>query len=349
MKFDVIIGNPPYQVSTGGGFAQATPIYNIFVEKAISLNPKYVSMIIPSRWMKGGMGLKEFREKMIKSNKIEKIYDFQRSEDCFSDVAIDGGVCYFLWNSTFDGKTDYYYKDLKGEIVNSKRHLSNKFSDKIIRDDRQLSIIRKALSRNEKQFSTIVGANMHYGFKTHLFNNPKRHPDVKFSEIPKKNYSLIHGVIGVGGTKRVSKYINNESIKNNFASVGKYKLFFGKAFNSFRTIHPKTIKGHPGTLCTETFLNIGDFNTENEMLNCATYMETKFFRALYHYNRASFIGSSSTFDFIPLQDFSKSWTDEELYKKYKLTEEEIAYIENNIDPMGNQDDLVDPDDSEFED
>ena len=150
MKFDVIIGNPPYQMNDGGGTGDsAKPIYNLFVEQAKKLNPTFLSMIIPSRWMKGGKGLEKFRESMIADTRLKYIYDFENAKECFKDINLDGGVCYFLWDKNYEGKTKYIFKPHEGKEIESKRYLKSDFTDNIIRDPRQISIIEKISNKNK--------------------------------------------------------------------------------------------------------------------------------------------------------------------------------------------------------
>lgn len=335
MKFDVIIGNPPYQLSDGGGASgSAVPLYNKFIESAISLNPEYISMIIPSRWMIGGKGLTKFRDKMISDRRIKRIVDYELASDVFSSQGFDGGVNYFLWDKNYNGKVHYSYQDKKGEVTISHRYLKNSLTDIVIRDVRRINIIEKSLKNKGKTFDSIVSSRSPFGYGSDFLNNPDKY-NVKVYDSPDdKNSCRILGLLGsTGGGKRTYKYIDRKSISKNKKSVNKYKLFFSKAFNLRMTVPPEIVKGFPLDICTETFLKIGDFSTEEEMNNCLSYIETKFFRALFYYRRHSLNISKSSFDFIPLQDFSKPWTDEELYKKYKLTQEEIDYIEENIAPM----------------
>ena len=360
MKFDVIIGNPPYQLSDGGGTSgSAVPLYDKFINKSLELNPRYLSMIVPSRWMIGGRGLTNFRNKMIKDKRIKNIVDYELSSDVFSSQGFDGGVSYFLWDKNYSGKVNYKYQDKKGDITFSHRYLKNDLTDTVIRDIRRLSIIKKSLNGTPKTFNSIVSSSSPFGYRSDLLNNPKRYNvEIYNSTSEEDMLCRILGLEGpVGGSKRTYKYIKRSDILKNKESIDKYKLFFSKAFNLRMTVPPEIVKGFPLDICTETFLKIGDFSTEEEMNNCLSYMKTKFFRALFYYKRHSLNTTSDTFSLIPLQDFSKPWTDEELYKKYKLTEEEIAYIEDNIDPMGDQEDLeeaypedsVDLEEEEFED
>lgn len=334
MKFDVIVGNPPYHLTDSGAGSSAKPIYNLFVEQAIKLNPRYLTMIIPSRWMKGGKGLTSFRNNMINDTSIQTIYDFEDASNIFPGINLDGGVCYFLWDRNYNDKANYYYNSKDGIKNYSKRFMKVDFMDTVIRDYRQYSIIKKVLNTTEEVFSKIVSPRNPFGYNSDLFNSPERYENVKIYNENKRNTCKIYGVKGKkGGSKRIYKYISRNNIKKNQESIDKYKLFFSKAYMTTSTIPPKLILGYPETICTETFLKIGDFKNEIEMKNCLSYIKTKFFRALLFYNRHSLNISRDSFKLIPMQDFSKTWTDEELYKKYNLTLEEIDFIESLIKPM----------------
>ena len=335
MKFDVIIGNPPYQMSDGGGTGDsAKPIYHFFVEQAIKLSPKYLIMIIPSRWMKGGKGLNEFRKKMVLDNRIKYIFDFESADECFKGIHIDGGVNYFLWEREYRGTCEYHYKPLSESENISDRYLKNNLTDKIIRDYRQYSIIEKAQNIDFVKFSDIVSPRNFYGFSSDLFNCPQNYPKSKLTMNPIEGYFKCFGVKGKkGGAKRIVGYVSPDSVLKNNDSISKWKLYFSKAFTTTSTVPPEIIVGEPNTVCTETFILIGPFSNKEEATNCLSYIHTKFFRALLFYNRHSLNISQSSFDLIPLQDFSKPWTDEELYEKYGLSNEEINFIEATIKPM----------------
>ena len=333
MKFYVIIGNPPYQLSDGGGTGDsAKPIYNLFVENAIRLAPRYICMIIPSRWMKGGKGLTAFRDEMMHDTRLKVIYDFEDAKECFPQLHIDGGVCYFLWNKSYKGKVDYHHKSLDGTINVSSRYLYNEFSQTVIRDERQIGIIQKA--HTNEPFSKLVSARNPFGFNADFFNAPQKYSDIKRFDNYQSNLCKIFGVQGKkGGAKRISTYIKRIDVLRSEDLIDKYKLFFSKAYMTTSTVPPEIIFGTPGTICTETFLSIGNFTKKDEAENCLSYIKTKFFRALLFYNRHSLNISRESFNLIPLQDFSEPWTDEKLYKKYGLTEDEIAFIDSMIRPM----------------
>lgn len=344
MKFDVIIGNPPYQMSDGGGTGDsAKPLYHLFIEQAKKLSPRYLTMIVPSRWMKGGKGLNDFRQAMMNDTRIKEIHDFEDAKECFSGLHIDGGVCYFLWDKNYDGKVDYYFKSLDGSTNHSFRFLKSNFSETIIRDFRQSSIIQKA-SVDKMRFQTIVSARNPYGFNADFFNTPEAYPNIIVYDTPNNDTVKIHGVKGKkGGAKRVFGYIKERKIDKGFDSINQYKLFFSKAYMTTSTVPPEIIIGTPKTICTETFLLIGGFDTKNEAENCLSYIKSKFFRALLFYNRHSLNISRESFELIPLQDFTSNsdinWDlsteniDKQLYAKYGLDETEISFIESMIKPM----------------
>ncbi len=334
MKFDVIIGNPPYQLSDGSGGSSdsAMPIYNRFITQAKKLSPKYLVMIVPSKWMVGGRGLNTFRQEMLNDYSIKYIFDFENSSDCFAGIHLDGGVCYILWDKGYCGKTNYTYVTTKGERITSLRYLKNDISNYVIRDSRILSIIDK--TKKDNSFASIVYSVRPFGIRGFLFNEPDRYPNAKLSDQPFSNSLKVYGVKGIkGGAKRTQGYITRETATINTDIIDKYKVFFTTSYSTNATIPPEPILAFPNEICTETFLLVGNFNTQNEAENCITYIKTNFFRFLLFHGKGTMHVNKEVFALIPLQDFSKPWTDEELYAKYGLSQEEIDFIESMIKPM----------------
>lgn len=334
MKFDIIIGNPPYQISDGGGTGDsAKPIYQLFIQQAKMLKPNHIVMIIPSRWMKGGKGLDSFREEMISDTHLRVLHDYEDAKEIFPGFNIDGGVCYFDWDIEYNGKVDYFTHKLGGEeTIHSKRYLKSKGSNKIIRDPRQLSIVEK--THNFDKFSSIVMARNPYGFSSDFFNRPKNYGFDSIPLNPTNNSVRIFGIIGKkGGAKRIIGFIDRDLVTLNTSEIDKYKLFFSKAYMTTSTIPPEIIIGEPGDICTETFLQIGSFATKNEALSCLSYIKTKFFRALLFFNRHSLNISRESFDLIPLKIFNQTFKDNDLYKEFNLSDESVEYIELTIKDM----------------
>lgn len=342
-KFKAVVGNPPFQIMDGGGTGDsAKPIYNSFVDFAKNLQSRYISIIMPSRWMKGGKGLQSFRLEMMGDTSIKYLYDFEDYKNIFPGSHIDGGVCYFLRDSEYQGKAYYSYFDLQNERHDSLRYLQDECAEIIVRDNRQLSIIEK--SKSENRFSANTSARKPYGFCADVFNHPERYPQLVYHENPATGLVKLYGVYGKkGGAKRIVKYIDENLVPKNKVSINKWKLFFSKAYTTTATVPPEIIVAGHKEICSETFIEIGPFDTEKECKTCLTYIKTKFFRFLLFCNRHSLNISQSSFDLIPLQDFtSKSdidWSksipeiDQQLYRKYNLSQDEISFIEKMIKPM----------------
>lgn len=321
MKFDVIIGNPPYQLSDGGNAASASPIYQLFVEKAKKLNPRFLTMIIPSRWFAGGKGLDEFRSEMINDTRIIELHDFLNASDCFgTGVEIKGGVCYFLWSRDQNGKCHISTHGHDGILSEMIRYMKYGSSDVFIRRNEGISILDKVIERHEAVFSSLVSSRRPFGFPTNYTGSKER------------NGNTIE-LYQRGGVT----YIQRGEIDKNTGWIDMYKVYISKAYNAGdeypHQIINKPFLGRPNTCCTETYIVIGPFTTEVEALNVISYISTKFFRFLVSLRKISQDATQKVYSFVPMQDFSKPWTDEELYAKYGLTDDEIAFIESMIRPM----------------
>ncbi len=332
MKFDVIIGNPPYQLADGSGAStdSAMPIYNKFIEQSIKLQPNYLCMIVPSKWMVGGRGLQSFRDKMMEDTHIKELVDYENSSECFNGLHIDGGVCYFLWDIKYNGKVKYTYITDDGQRITDIHYLKNKYSKYVIRDSRLFPIIEKL--SNKDSFSDIVSYTKPFGIRKDIFNNPDKYPELKENVFP--NSVRIYGVKGIkGGARRQIGYFPRNLITKNENSIDIYKLFFTTSYSTNAIEPPETIIGEPNDVCTETFLMVGPFETRQQQINCLSYMKTNLFKFLLYHGKGTMQVNKDVFSLIPMQDFSKPWTDEELYKKYNLSDEEIEYIETMIKPM----------------
>lgn len=320
MKFDVIIGNPPYQLSDEGFGTSATPIYHKFVEQAKKLNPKYLSMIIPARWYSGGKGMDEFRDKMLNDNQIRQIVDYPEAIDCFPGVQIKGGVCYFLWERGNKGLCKVF-TSRKGKIVSEMtRPLLENGCETFIRYNEAISILKKVQKLNEGSLKEKISARKPFGLETTYKGKPK----------PFENAITLYQNGGVG-------YIKESEIRTNIGIVKLHKTLIpplGSGSDSFpHTILGKPFVVEPNSVCTETYLVAGVFNNKKEAENLAKYLATRFLRFLVLLNKPTQHATSKVYTFVPMQDFTESWTDEKLYQKYKLTADEIAFIESMIRPM----------------
>lgn len=320
MKFDVIICNPPYQMRDGGGMGTSSiSLYDKFVQQAKKLNPRFLTMIIPARWYAGGKGLDIFRNEMLNDNHITELHDYFDSKECFPGVDISGGICYFLWER--DNSGDCNVVSVRGNKTSSlKRKLLEKGSDTFIRFNEAVSIIKKIREFNEPSFMNITSARRPFGLSSTTKIHPEKNNDDLFIYSYPKN-----------------GYINRNDVIQNLDLVGKYKVYIAKAYGE-RGDFPylvigKPFLGKPNTCCSETYLTIGSFNNEENAQNIISYMSTKLFRFLVLIKKNTQNAPRGVYQFVPLQNFSKPWTDEELYAKYKLTPEEIDFIESIIKPM----------------
>lgn len=321
MKFDVIIGNPPYQMSDGGAQASAKPIYHLFIQQAKKLNPNHLLMIVPSRWFAGGKGLDEFRDEMLNDKRLKEIHDYPNAADCFPQIDLSGGVNFFHWDKNYNGDCSVATYDSKGCSSKMSRPLKEQGLDILIRYNIGVEILRKVRKLNEPVFSTWVSSLKPFGLRTFIKGKKDKFANsVKLYE-----------------SKGVESYWDKGLIQKNKELIPKYKIFisrsYGERISEYFWVIGKPFLGEPNTVCTETFLVIGNFDESQTPENVMSYMRTRFFRFLVLLVKNTQDAPQKVYNLVPMQDFSKSWTDEELYAKYKLNKKEIAFIEKMVRPM----------------
>jgi site-specific DNA-methyltransferase (adenine-specific) len=323
MRFDVIIGNPPYHLSTGGAGRQAKPIYPLFIEQAIKLNPRYLSMIIPSRWFAGGMGLDGFRDKMLNDKSISVLVDFINAKDCFPQSSISGGVCYFLRERGHDGLCKFV-SNRGGKTFEMVRNLSE--HGVFIRYNEAVEIIRKIKSIGEPPLSELASPLFPFGLST----------DYRGVSTEKDGDLKLHSSEGVS-------YISRSEVSSGLDLIDVYKVLVSKTSSEhagepgsdgrYRVLTSSIKVLEPGEVCTHSYFVIGSFSNKLEAKNLLNYLTTKFVRLLTLISMSSINLSRGVFQYVPQQSWGKIWTDEELYAKYELTEDEIDFIESMIKPM----------------
>lgn len=320
MKFDVIISNPPYQLSDGGFGISATPIYNKFIDQAKKLNPRYISMIIPARWFAGGKGLNSFRDSMLHDRSIRIIHDYPNADDCFSGVQIKGGIMYFLWDR--DNKGDCTVYTHRGDSVSEpeERPLLEPGCDTFIRYNIGVEIFRKVQAKNEESMEKLVSSRKPFGLPTTFHGHQNKN----------ENDIAVYENNGVS-------YISIDEIPNHKEWVNKYKVFIPRSSSGSDSFpHPilgKPFIGKPGTACSETYIVIGPFENEETCKNVISYIHTKFMRTMAMFKKVTQSTTKALYTLVPIQDFSHSWNDEMLYEKYGITKKEQDFIDSMITPM----------------
>ena len=331
LKFDAVVGNPPYQSITGGGSekvvaaTQAVPIFNRFVEAATLLKPNYISMIIPARWYSGGIGLNEFRNAMLHDKRIGKLFDFVDSRDCFTTADIAGGLCYFLWDANSYNELCEVTNVSKTTRVTLNRSL-DAFGDIFIRNNKAFSIIEKVKDRADSFVVSSVSPIDVFGFPSKARGKSTSFPGA---------VSLIHSQ-GTG-------YVKRSDVKKNADMIDKYKVTIGilvpcngevgidpkKGYKSITT--PRILK--PTEVTTFSYLVLGAFKTKNEAVNFKKFMLCKFPRYMLRLTFSSMHISKKNFILVPAMDFTKEWTDEALYDFFGLQEDERNEIERTMRSM----------------
>jgi len=334
MQFDVIIGNPPYQLDDGGYGTSAAPIYQLFVEQAKALEPRYLSMVIPARWFSGGKGLNEFRESMLTDNRLRSIDDYLSAADVFPGVGLKGGVCYFLWDRDNPGqcRVTTHFKDWPDSTAN--RQLLEAGADVFIRFNEGVSVLKKvvavecgesgSLSLPEcKRFDQLVSSRKPFGLET-TFKG----------KVAKSDGDVL--VYQNGGTG----YIGRSSIATGTELIDKWKIYVGRAApgTGNRDTYPHKIistpfVGEPASISSETYLCIGPFDSKSEAESALSYLSCRLTRLLILLHKPSQDTTRKVYTFVPTQVWTRRWTDEDLYAKYGISPSEIEFIEKIVRPM----------------
>jgi hypothetical protein len=334
MQFDVIIGNPPYQLNDGGFGNSAAPIYQDFVDQAKALDPRYLSLVIPARWYAGGKGLDKFRESMLTDDRLRSIDDYLSASDVFPGVGLKGGICYFLWNRDNRGPCLVTTHFTDGTVSEASRQLLEEGVDVFIRFNEGLSILKKVVAiesgqdqtlslPEDKRFDRLVSSRKPFGLETTF----------KGKATKKQGDVLVYEN---GGTS----YTPKSSLSTGVRLINKWKIFVGYAApgTGNKDTYPHRIIatpfiGGPGTISSETYLCIGPFDSKKHAEGALSYLSCRLTRLLILLHKPSQHTTRKVYTFVPKQDWDKRWTDEDLYTKYGLSGNEIAFVEKMIRPM----------------
>lgn len=334
MQFDVIVGNPPYQLDDGGFGTSAAPIYNKFVDQAKALDPRLLTMVIPARWFSGGKGLDEFRQSMLTDSRLRSIDDYLNASDVFPGVGLKGGVCYFLWDRDNPGpcRVTTHFKDEPPSTAT--RKLLEDGLDVFIRFNEGLSVLRKVVQVETGQstslslpdgmrFDALVSSRKPFGLDTTFKGKASQGADDV----------LIYRNGGTG-------YVARSSITAGRELIDAWKVYTGRAApgTGNRDTYPHRILstpflGEPGTISSETYLCIGPFGSEAEARSVLSYLSCRLTRFLILLHKPSQDTTRKVYKFVPVQDWTREWTDDALYEKYGVTPAEASFIEQMVRPM----------------
>lgn len=318
MQFDVIIGNPPYQLDDGGYGTSAAPIYQLFVEKALDLDPHYAVFVTPSRWMAGGKGLDKYRERMLSDKRLRNIVDYPKLYEGFPGVKIRGGISYFLWDRDYDGPCEVqtiWDGQLTGPAVS--RHLDT--YDILVRRNEAVPILEKIRAKGETTLDGRVSSRKPFGLPTNFTG--------------KSSEAGISNPVRLFANQRTC-WIGRTDISINAEWIDEWKVLMTAVQGTSAAVETKFLSkpiiSEPGTACTETYLVAGRFNKEEEAKNYAKYLRTRFVRFLVSLRKSTQHATRDVYSFVPDLPLKQEWTDTKLYKRYGLTDDEIAFIESQV-------------------
>jgi site-specific DNA-methyltransferase (adenine-specific) len=318
MQFDVIIGNPPYQLDDGGYGTSAAPIYQLFVEKSLELDPRFAVFVTPSRWMAGGKGLDKYRERMLSDKRIRSVVDFPKLYEAFPGVKIRGGISYFLWDRDHKGPCEVqtvWDGQPTGPAV-------ARFLDAyniLVRRNEAVPILEKVRAKSEPTLDQRVSSGKPFGLRTFFHGKPVQNG-------LKKPVKLF-------GSQKIS-WIERKDITVNPAWIDEWKVLMTAVQGTSAAIETKFLSkpiiAEPGTACTETYLVAGHFDNEHKAANYAKYLRTRFVRFLVSLRKATQHATRDVYSFVPDLPVNQEWTDTKLYKRYGLSKDEVAFIESQV-------------------
>jgi site-specific DNA-methyltransferase (adenine-specific) len=323
MQFDVVIGNPPYQLKGGGGGTNDSSIYPQFVEQAMALEPRFLSMVIPSRWLAGGRDLGSFRARMLTGGHVREFVDYTKMSTAFPGVDFEGGVGYFLWDRDSAGPCNYSLTLGDEKLPTAARQLDE--HDIFVRDTRALSILEKVRRANEPTMDAIISGDTPFGLASNFSD---------YSETKRSGYLAIF--LTVRGRRTVA-WVADGVVRKNRQLIPAWKVLLPEAYGERGAI-PAMVLGPPivapqNSVCSQTYLVCGGFDTEAAARNALSYVQTRFFRFVVSLRKISQHALRSTYSWVPQQSWDGTWSDDALYEKYGITAEEIAFIESMIRPM----------------
>lgn len=322
MNFDVIIGNPPYQLGSDGG-TRDVPIYQRFVEQAERLEPRFLSMVIPARWMASGLGLRDFRQMMLSDRRLRALTDYPVSKEVFPSVEVKGGICYFLWERDYDGEAQV--TTVRDGVANGPHCRNLAEYDVFVRDDRAVRILRKVLAKQEDSITSILSVDKEFGWTSNFdgFHRAQGRDDVP----------LYYGRQG----NRLIGYVDRDEVTKSAELVDTWKVMVPQAGSDGGQRLPDVVLGRPfiapsPSVCTQTYLFFY-VDSEQAARSLESYLRTRFFRFLVSLRKITQHATRSTYTWVPMQKWDRVWTDGELYAKYGFTKSEIAYVELMIRDM----------------
>lgn len=318
MQFDVIIGNPPYQLTDGGFGTSAAPIYQLFVEKALELDPRYAVFVTPSRWMAGGKGLDKYRATMLADKRIRRIVDFPKLYEGFPGVKIRGGISYFLWDREHNGKCEFQtIWDGQPTGPAAARYLDD--YDVLVRRNEAIPILEKVRAKGESTLDQRVSSRKPFGLPTNFRGKPTK--------------AGLTEPVKLFENQRIG-WIERKAITTNTEWIDDWKVLMTRVQGTSAAVETKFLSkpiiAEPGTACTETYLVAGRFSSEGEAENFAIYLSTRFVRFLVSLRKPTQDATRAVYGFAPDIPLTTAWTDAKLYERYRLTKAEIGFIESQV-------------------